>query len=460
MGWLGDRWRVLRARLDAQPTWLSAGFVFLTLTLVYLSTANWHQAQVNDTVAAIFPAQRLGQHGTWLMQDVPSVVPWFIAVDGGYLSNRFPGTILHGVPAYWLFGIPDAVTNEPGALTSVVLAALAMTVLHLVLRRVTTPSRAAVGALVAGFATSTWGISASALWSHTPGQLWLALGVLGLATEAYLRSGLAFGVALLVRPQTAVIAAVAGLVRGLQDRRLRPVVLVAVGTGVGLLAYLVYNLTVLSGLPAERASLAGGGYGGRPVSSLWSMPLGVYATNVLGLLVSPSRGALVQSPFLLVLLAAGGRPAWRAAPGWVRATAIAAVAYLLVQARVNGFNGGGDQLVYRLPLEALTVAAPFLALAYDRAVAGRRVVAPLFWSGVGLAIAVQILAAVTWDNHQGPGGTGPTFWSLAEWRVAVRLTGAAWTGVLAAAGAGVGLVAVAGRPGDPVPQVSGHDDAP
>lgn len=431
--------RELRERVDGYPPAMSALVVLLVLLPVYLATVEWHGVLMNDVIATLHPAHQLATEGTWVVEHVVADTPWYVRVEGGFVSNRFPGTILHAVPAYVAAG-QDEVTSEPGALTAALIAAAAMGVLHLVLRRVTTTWRAVVGALVAGLATSTWGISAAMMWTHAPGQLWLATALLAFSVDAFARSGLAFAVALLVRPQNAVIAAVCGLVRSWQRRAVTPAAVLGATTSIGLVLFVLYTRTVLGGGgPSDDVTPITGGYGSGPLDMLTSRPDRGYLTNLAGFFVSPSRGLVLQAPFLVVL-ALGVPAAWRACDGWVRAAALGGLGYLLVQARVNGFSGGEDFLVYRLPLEALTVAAPLLAVAYDRRIAGRRGAATVFWTAVAWSVAVQAIAAVVWSAGSGTAAPDAP-WGAGEWQQAAREAGVPLLVALAAAVAAVAVAA-------------------
>ncbi len=428
--WPKRWWRSFETYLG-QPI-RSGVCVFLVLLPIYLASTNWEQVQANDTVATVYPAHQLAFNGTLFWDEPPVENRWFIPVERGWASNRFIGTILHAVPAYRLLGDPDEVTAPPGALAASVIAALAMVALHLCFRRVASPAAATVAALVAGLATSTWGISASAMWTHGPGQLWLALATLAIAHESYGRAGFAYAVALTVRPQNAVIAAATGLVRGVQNGSVRPVVVIGSITSIAAAALVAYNRVVFASGPPERSSTIAGGYGSAPLDRLLGTGPVDWLTSIVGLLASPSKGFLVLSPFLLVLAVAGLRPAWRHAPSWVRAAAISGAAYLLVQTRVNDFDGGANQLVYRLPLEALTVAAPLLLLAYRHGVRERPVVEPIFWATVTFSVGLQAVAAIPWDIAYRRAG-GPIGFSLAEWERALELAGPIWpVGILAA----------------------------
>lgn len=377
----------LPARIDRYPAALSAAFVFLTLFLVYLPTATYHVGLSPDPLAAATPAWQLATHGNLTLDAFEGVLPWFVDTGERIVSNRTPGVIFFAVPFYWLLGTPDAPNLAPATLAAVLAAAGAMTLLHLVFRRFVRPSTAMAAAFIAGLATSTWSISADALWAHGPNQLWLAAALLALAAERYWSTGVAFGLAVFTRPHLAVVPAVTGVWAAVRRRSWRPVVLVGVPSLLGLLGLLFYNNVVFGG-----ASLTGG-YGTYVASNLASRPWWHYAEGIAGTLISPDRGLLVMSPFLLALVP-GLPAAWRAAPPWVRSCAVGGVVYMLVQLRINYFSGGNNFFSYRLSIELLMLSAPLLLLAYRewtaRTTSRRRVFSAL----VCLSVAIQGLGAL------------------------------------------------------------------
>lgn len=429
----------LRRRLDAQRPAMGFLLVAVPLVAVYLLTANAGPNQVNDTVATAVPAHQLAFQGTATLDQYAGRNTWFVEAEGRVVSNRHPGAILLAVPFYRLLGSPE-LGFGPAAVTAAVVAAVAMGVLYLVLRRLVSPATATAGAVVAGLATSTWSVSADALWTHGPDQLWLGLGLLGLAAGRYLSSGLAFGLALLTRPHMGVVAAVSGLHRSLVERRLWPAVAIAATTGLGLAAFLWYGHVVFG-----EASLTGG-YSGSVTGRLTGggaaggeafAGVGRLLENVAGTLVAPNRGILTLSPFLLVLLP-GLPAAWRAAPGWVRSAALAGGVYMLVQLRVNYFDGGLNFFAYRLPLEMLTMAAPLLVLSYRGWVAGHTRRVQAFWTLVVLSVAVQFLGAAVFVRDPSVVAARDTTvigWGAWELTAALRRLGPAGVAALGAAAA-------------------------
>jgi hypothetical protein len=69
--------------------------------------------------------------------------------------------------------------------------------------------------------------------------------------------------------------------------------------------------------------------------------------------------------------------------------------YLLVQLKANRFSGGEFFFSYRYPLEALTAAAPLLALAYAGWVAHRRSINLLFFMALAISIVFQAVASLS-----------------------------------------------------------------
>lgn len=201
-------------------------------------------------------------------------------------------------------------------------------------------------------ATSVRSISSQALWQHGAAHLLLAtalwLLVRARGRDALL-AGLALGFAIVVRQTSAVFAL--GAVLALLVAR-RPVRELVAGVVVGALPLFAYNL-VAFGSALEQ------GYGAKPFTT---PPLeGLY-----GLLLSPSRGLFVYSPFLLFAIPPLVR-AWRsrdaAAPA-LRAFGLASLVLLLGYATYVEWWGGrvfGARFLsdaFPVLITALAVAPP------------------------------------------------------------------------------------------------------
>lgn len=82
--------------------------------------------------------------------------------------------------------------------------------------------------------------------------------------------------------------------------------------------------------------------------------------NVIGSMLSPSRGALIYYP-ILIMVTFGALTAWRAATAWERAALIAGAGVLLIQLALNEYSGGEGFFGPRLLIEPLALATPFMA---------------------------------------------------------------------------------------------------
>lgn len=377
-------------RLQTAPVWQTFLLVVVPVATLYLLTMQSSDVESNfDSVASALPAWRLAQFGDLDLSQFEQL-PFIFDVNGSVVSNRPPGIAFLATPLYWLFGSGTFTGVTPSLLPATATAALASAgavgVLHLVLRRLAGPLAATGGALVFAVGTSTWSISANELWPHGPAQLALALAVLGLAGGRYFGSGLAFGLSLLIRPVTALIAAVAGLVQGWLTRSARVVVLVGAGAAAGLAALLLYNQAVL-----DTWSIAPPSYGESFVNRAQTQSPFAYVGDVLGFLFHPKYSVFVWSPFLVFTLLRL-RTGWRESPAWVRASAVGGVVYMLVHLRLNRF-WGGLAFNYRYALELLVMLAPLLFLSWqawygEAGPTGRR----LFWYSVAASVAMQVVA--------------------------------------------------------------------
>lgn len=366
--------------------------VFLGFAVVYLASANYISTHQHvDTIAAAVPAWQFVESGTLRVDEFKDMSRWFVEAPDGVYSNRFPGVIFIAVPLYALaaaLGLSGAAPSPvPASMTAALVTAAAMAVLYLVFARLTPPRVALIGVVVFGLGTSTWSISGNALWTHGPAQLYLALAMLSLAGGKYAPTGLALAFAVFTRPQLAMVPFAVGVGDTIRTRSPKPAIVIGLISAVGLAAVVAYNATIF-GEPSIT-----GGYGSYPQESLTGMDGGSYLMNWFMTLFSPAAGIFLYSSFLLAAVPKV-RSAWRDAPGWVRVSAIAGVAYMALQLRINIWTGGGSFFAYRLPLEMLTLLAPLLLTSTRLWVADRRGRRLLFSVAVAWAIALQAFGAM------------------------------------------------------------------
>ena len=375
----------------------------LVALFVYLLTATYDSFQLNDNRAVNLSAWALGTQGTLgLPPEWEGGSRWIVeGRDGALYTNRFPGAILWATPFH---AVAEAILDRgepghavflnfaPGGVAAATMTALAIGVSFLVFRRLA-DRRLAVGATLAlAFGTGTWSVSADSMFTHGLTHLTLMLGLLAAADGRNVRSGLAFGAAVLTRPHTGVVAAVVGIWSSLATRRWRPVMVIGVVSSLGVIAMVAYSW-VLFGTWVPVA-----GYDPTRPAGVVSTGLLVTLERIAMTLVHPMRGVLVYTPVLLVLLPFV-RHGWRASPWWVRSAAIGGVLYLAVQLRVNTWEGGGGFFGSRLTLETLVLLAPLLLRTWQTVV---RRSERLKGAGVGLIVAGVIVhagGATAWSVH-------------------------------------------------------------
>lgn len=376
-----------------------AALLFLVVWVVYLATATYSGVQINDNRATNMSAWSVVERGTLALpegdqwgEDLRWADP---GADGRYYTDRFPGTIAHGVPfhlvASW-FGInedpqhPVQVNYAAGGVAAATVSAAFVAALYAVFRQLVDRRFALIGALVAAFATATWSVSADALWTHGPTSLWLTLGMLALARERHARAGLAFAVSVLSRPQTAVAPAVVGTWRGIARRQLHPVAVIGLTSALGAVGMSIYSKLVFdTWLPV-------GGYNPGKLAAVAATESGVFLERVVQTFANPYRGVLIVTPFLLILLPFV-RHGWRIAPDWVRSSAVAGIAYMAVQLRANDWAGGGHFYGSRLTIEMLVLAAPLLLLTAHAVFRRRSLLRAALQGALAVAFAIHLVGA-------------------------------------------------------------------
>ena len=349
-----------------RPLWFDATILGFLAFFLFLATASYAGTQINDAASALTSAWSVGQHGTLDMSISPAPKAWAVPVADHLYSDRLPGVIAWAVPFYALLGRPSEPTMFPTGAAVATAGALIVALSYLLFRRLAGPRTALAGTIVLALGTSTWSVSADALFPHGPDQVWLLAFMIALSSRRWWLAGLAGAALVATRPTGAVALAVAGLWCSLKERRLAPAARIGVASSLGMAFLLVYNhalfgsWSLLAGsYTSFEKNVIGQGANYSPTHPLQLL------TNVAGFLVSPSRGLLVLSPFLLMLFPGLVR-AWRVAPPWVQASAVAAGGYTVVQLWTNNFGGGAGFYGYRYALEPLTLASPLLVLSWQQ----------------------------------------------------------------------------------------------
>jgi hypothetical protein len=346
-------------------------------------------------------------------------------------------TALPAAAAARLFG--SELERDPFAVfrvakwTAAFLTAGSVALVFLTALAFTTRRRAFLLAAIYGLGSCVWTVSSQSLWQQTPELFFLSLGVLCVirGDSAWIRgaaAGLAFSAAAACRPTAAIVGLAAAAYLLMSDRSaLAAYVLAALPIGLGLLAYNLYYF----GSALDFGQLAAGANVAKwktGSSDLWQTPVWVGAA---GLLVSPSRGLLVYTPFFAAAFA-GAVLAWKErqyAPLRFVAVAIPAL-WLPAFAWFDWWGGwtyGYRPIVDSAPLLAV-LCVPVLAWIFARPVWKL-----LFAAAIGWSVFVQLLGVLVYKpaewNARTIDGSGtqanidlPEYrarlWSFRDWQIA------------------------------------------
>ena len=335
-----------------------------------------HHTLVLDPVAQI-AAQ--GRKNPFWMRTAPSgrIVSLYPAVQPVLIAPLYLPAIRYLDQRDWQEWRVHYVARVMEKVTASLLAALSAALLYLLLRRRATTAVAVLLTAAYAFGTTTWMISSQALWQHGMAQL-LVVGALLFLTgpctaPRAVAAGLLCGLIAGNRPPDIILAAALGGFALFWAGRRSALFIAAAALPIGLVLF--YNLSV--------AGHVLGGYGLAGDARFFRHnPL----TGLAGLLVSPTRGLLVFSPFLLFLVLAWRYPPRDRALGIAITIGVAAqvLLYSLIDWR-GGVAWGPRFMTDLLPMLVWMLVPIVMALRG----AGRA----LFVATVGLAIAIEAIGA-------------------------------------------------------------------
>ncbi len=282
-----------------------------TLPARYLPLILWHHGTLDLDENA-----RLVAHGHSMSADRPAVAdgkatyfePWAYWMIRTHPRNQLASlypvvTPLLVAPIYfpavmwlnahgWEQPQVDRVAELMEKLSASFLAAIASVLMYLVLRRDCGRWSLPL-AMVFAFGTNTWMISSQALWQHGTGELLMALALLVVVAPASpVRTALLGAVCVFMaanRPPDALVAG--AIVLFTVWSRRRSALWLLAGAAVPLAVLLYYNLDFIGHVAGGYALARGPNKGFFRLD--WS--------GVAGLLVSPARGLLIFSPFLVFI---------------------------------------------------------------------------------------------------------------------------------------------------------------
>jgi hypothetical protein len=381
-----------------------AASVLIGLFCFVVYNANMRSISAGDTYPSRYLPFSILQHGTIYLNPVAKIASQGRADTAYWMLNRPEGKIISLYPValpvlvtplylpaigYLHFrGSTDAqldhVAKVMEKLTASFLAALSAALLYLLLCRRTTAPIALWLTLAYAFGTTTWVISSQALWQHGLAELTVIGALLDLTAPSTasrtVAAGLLLGLIAAIRPPDVILAAALGAY-GLIWAGRRRAVLLAAAAALPMIATLLYNIYV--------AGHVGGGYGVAGRASFLQHDL---LTGLAGLLVSPTRGLLVFSPFLLFLVLA-----WRHLPRSreERVLTLAMSAGVAIQILLYAKSDWRSGLSWGP--RYMTDLLPFLIWMLVPVVAALRGVGRVgFFVAVGVAVAIQSIGAFSY----------------------------------------------------------------
>jgi tetratricopeptide (TPR) repeat protein len=324
-------------------------------------------------------------------------------IPNRFLSCFGMGGAITAAPAFALgqmiFGPldqqPDILDRIAFTLGSLLVAASAV-FLYAALRGSLQPRLAFLLTFAYAMGTAVFSTSSQGMWQHSATAFFGALS-LALLPRTASHPGFAYplgfclAMATLSRPTMGIIAVMIALQLLITDWRsfLRLSL-----TAAPLALLLLYANHSLLGSPFTfgQTALVEHAREKTGVAAIWQTPI---MTGLAGLLISPSRGLFVYSPFLLASVAGMAVVAWSSVHAWMRGVALAIPIILLVESRHfdwwGGWSYGYRHLVDLSPFLVLLMApvAPLLSNS------GRGRV--LFGGAILVSIGVQVLGVTAND---------------------------------------------------------------
>lgn len=323
--------------------------------------------------------------------------------DELYINTFGPGVGMMAVPVFAAFRpVVGSLSEQPalmwyaGKVVASLCVAGSAAFVYLIAMRFVPLVPSLIVTLSYGLGTCVWSTSSQALWQHGPNQLCLAAGVycllrIGEGKRWAVCCGLALAAATCCRPTSAAVVVAVGLYLLWTDRRSLVVyVLSGLPLGIVLLGYNTYYM----GSPFEfgQLNLQEEAFEVTGSRDIWQTPVGY---GLFALMVSPSRGLFIYSPFLIFALA-GVVVAWRD-PRYIafRPLSLAMLAIWIVEAQHFDWWGGWS-FGYRHLVDTVTLLILFL-IPVMGAILHRRWLLAAYVPLVAWSIFVQVLGAFAYN---------------------------------------------------------------
>ncbi|OGL43405.1 MAG: hypothetical protein A2042_07445 [Candidatus Schekmanbacteria bacterium GWA2_38_11] len=230
----------------------------------------------------------------------------FIQYSKGHYYSSYP--IMAGIlalPIYFFsisllgFTINTMNIDILSKISASFIAALSVLILFITLKRLTDEKIAFYISLIYAFGTSTWSISSQSLWQHGPSELFLILAfyymLRGLEKDKYVVYSTLFLSLSVATRLTNTLPVLIFFIYIIQKHRIQllKIMIFPVVVGTLLFSYNLYFFNTLTGGNAKLWELTRTTTG---VTEFWSFN---FLEGFLGLLISPSRGLLIYSPFFI-----------------------------------------------------------------------------------------------------------------------------------------------------------------
>lgn len=358
----------------------------------YLPLSIWH----NHTVSLdpIVSAVAQGRIVNWSRGQADAAF-WIRKGTDGHLVSLYPVTVPAIVAPLYLPAVAyldahgwdpllvDSVARVMEKLCASLIATASVMLLYLALRRRADETTAGLLTAVYAFGTTTWAVSSQALWMHGPASLMIVATLLlltGRVTAARIAAaGFCCALIVCIRPPDAVLAAALALFAIAWARHRIWLFVCAGAIPAGLL--LAYNVTLVGNFFGAYAGISHNGLD----SFLNDNPV----EGLAGLLVSPTRGLFVFSPFL-VFVPLFARPILRDR-AWPLLTALLGLAVVF---QIVGYAFGDWRQGASWGPRWLTDMLPILIWMLPPALgAMSRRVRVLFGATCVAAIAIQVIGA-------------------------------------------------------------------
>lgn len=378
--------------------------VLLGLCCLLVYNANRRAIAAGDTYPARYLPFAIVEHRTLFLDPVARITAqgrgktafWMVPRPDGHVVSLYPVAVpVLVAPLYVPAVVYLRLTGESEArldyvarvmekLSASLVAALSVSLLYLLLRRRAREPVALLLTAAYAFGTTTWVISSQALWQHGMSAL-LAVAILLFLTEPptlprVLAAGFLCGLLAANRPPDAILAAALGSYGLFWAGRRRPALAAWLLAAAALpaAALLLYNFGAAGNFL--------GGYGLIGKARFFSHDL---LAGIAGLLVSPTRGLLVFSPFLLFLAWVPRHLPRSREERLLTAAMIAAAALQIVLYAKADWRGGlswGPRYMTSLLPFFLWLLAPVVSALRGAARIG-------FLAAVGVAITIEAIGA-------------------------------------------------------------------